>query len=316
MKIIILFFFLAYIQGLDPIDFDIAMTELSNLEKYVKEYKAEKPTSQTLTHLIVGYIRQGVYSGTEWSIAGGSIPNDLPAYISNKDLLEGTNAQATQTYREIELPNKEKLDFVHLFAVMNGIENGNSYSGTYAHLVGWGGDTCQLFQDIRNWKGNLEELMNITKTYFGKKGQFGSADLISDLDGPILLNKKNDNNNFYEIIKNYYMSQEYLNRVYNFVSLTFPNLKNKDKEKFREEIFKIYNSDSLINILECKYGLRDGLLKCIIARDLKSEYTEHQKAAVYVFSDYLYENFDLIVPNCPGCTPFIEITPTLELTPS
>ena len=48
-----------------------------------------------------------------------------------------------------------------MFAVMNGIEYGNSYSDQFAHLVGWGGDTEQLLEDIMNQKGNLESLMEI-----------------------------------------------------------------------------------------------------------------------------------------------------------
>jgi len=160
------------------------------LEKYIKEYIKEKKPSQTLTHLITCYIRLGAYTGTEWTIAGGTVPNDLSEYIIDKDTSEGTNAQECQKIREIELPNNEKFDFVHFFAVMNGIEFGNSYSAAVAHLVGWGGDTFQLLQDIKNEQGNLEELMIIAKNYFMVKGGFGPSDFVSDLDAPILLKKK------------------------------------------------------------------------------------------------------------------------------
>ena len=123
-------------------------------------------------------------------MAGGNVPSDLVQYIKNRDLENNTNTEEIRKYPDIILPSNETLDFVHLFAVMNGIENGNSYSDNYAHLVGWGGDTAQLFQDIKNEKGNLDELINLTKNYFGKKGQFGEGDLIADLDAPILLKKK------------------------------------------------------------------------------------------------------------------------------
>ena len=66
-----------------------------------------------------------------------------------------TNVHLVNTYREIELPNNERFDLVHLFAVMNGIEYGGSYSSKFSHLVGWGGDTFQLFKDIKNEKGSL-----------------------------------------------------------------------------------------------------------------------------------------------------------------
>ena len=71
---------------------------------------------------------------------------------------------------------------------MNGIEFRNSYSARTAHLVGWGEDTLQLFWDIKNEQGNLEELMIVAKNYFMVKG----AVFVSALDAPILLKKKND----------------------------------------------------------------------------------------------------------------------------
>lgn len=289
MKIIILLFFIAYIQGLESTDFTTVMNDLSNLEKYIKQYKEEKSEAKSLTHLIVAYIREGVYSDTTWGIAGGEIPKDLVSYIEEKDTSEGTNSQATRKYRSIELPNKEKIDFVHLFAVMNGIEFGNSYTKNFAHLVGWGGDTTQLFEDIKNEKGTLDELMNACKNYFRIKGGFDEADLISDLDAPILLSKKDDSNTFADIFTNYYTGKEYLERINKFVNLTFPELKSK--EKFREEIFNIYNSDFYIQVLECKDGFRESSFSCMLPGAIKPEYTDHQKAAVYVVSDYLSENF-------------------------
>lgn len=288
MKIIILLC-LYFIYGIEPVDFNTALTNLENLEKYIRTYKEEKSCTQTLTHLIVCYIREGAYTGSSWKIAGGSIPSDLPNYIIEKDSIGNTNAQAVKTYGEIELPNNEKIDFVHFFAVMNGIEYGKSYTANYAHLVGWGGDTFQLLQNIKNQNGDLEQLMEIAKGYFRIKGGFGAADYVSDLDAPIILNKKNDNNNFAEILKEYYNGKEYSDRINKFVKLTFPNLKKKDQ--FREELFKLYSTDTFINVLECQDGIRESGFTCYIPGALKPQYTEHQKAAVYVVSDYLSDNY-------------------------
>ena len=125
-----------------------------------------------------------------------------------------------------------------MFAVMNGIENGNSFSSNYAHLVGWGGDTEQLLEDIMNIEGDLESIMNHAKNnYFRIKGGFDEADLTSDLDGPILLDMKNDNNNFADIMKEYLSNKENnKNRVNKFVELTFPNLINKKDIKKHSEM--------------------------------------------------------------------------------
>ena len=279
----------------NEVSFEQVMTDLENLEKYIKEYIKEKSyTDSTLTHLIVSYIRLGAYTTNEWSVAGGLIPDDLASYISTKDQEKGTTAQKTQKYRDMVMPNGDKIDFVHMFAVMNGIEYGNSYSSLFAHLVGWGGDTEQLLEDIMGYQGDIDSLMKIAKTdYFRIKGGFDEADLISDLDAPILLYHKNDNNNFYELMKDYYNKDESKKRIPEFIELTFPNLIDKDgKEYFRNEIFKIYSQDTLIKMLECQGGLRNsGILGCYSPGDLKTQYKNNQKAAVYVVSDYFFENY-------------------------
>ena len=290
MKTIILFILSLLIYKINSISFNDSILNLEILELYIKEYKSIFNPNDSLTHLIVSYIREGKYTGNAWSMAGGNVPSDLVQYIKNRDLENNTNTEEIRKYPDVILPSNETLDFVHLFAVMNGIENGNSYSDNYAHLVGWGGDTAQLFQDIKNEKGNLDELINLTKNYFGKKGQFGEGDLIADLDAPILLKKKNDNNTFANIIFNYYNGKEYLNRINNFVKITFPLLQSKNQ--FRDEIFRIYSSDFSIKVLECNYGLRKEILTCYIPGNLLDQYNYHQKAAVYVFSDYLSEGFN------------------------
>ena len=161
MKIIILLLFLAYINVIQTVNYEEVLQDLKNLEKYIREYIKEKSPTNTLTHLITCYIREGAYTGGTWVFAGGYIPPDLTRYIRDKDSAEGTNAQACQNHREIELPNSEKIDFVHFFAVMNGIEHGNSYEAKFAHVVGWGGDTFQLLQDIKNEQGEIREIMEV-----------------------------------------------------------------------------------------------------------------------------------------------------------
>ena len=288
MEIIYLLIFLFYIQCAST-DFLKVIKDLKNLEIYIRQYIEEKSPSQSLTHLITCYIREGAYTEVEWMIAGGLIPEDLPQYIIDQDLAKGTNAHLCQTYRDITLPNNEKLDFVHFFAVMNGIEYCNSYSDLVAHLVGWGGDVFQLLQDIKNEEGDLNQLMNIAKNYFLIKGGLDAADFVSDLDAPIILEKKSDDNDFSDIIFDYYNSKEYENRINKFIKLTFPSISKKGE--FRSIIFKIYSTDAYIKILECKDGIREGGGSCIFAGNIKPQYTEHQKAAVYVFSDYLENNY-------------------------
>ena len=290
MKSFTLILLFLFIQNINSITFSDALDNLEILESYIEQFKAEKKPSASVTHMITCYIREGAYSSSEWSIAGGSVPTDLDAYIKEKDTEHGTNAQGVKKYREIELPNKEKIDFVHLFAVMNGIEFGESYTGGYSSLVGWGGDSAQLLQDIKSESGTEDELIEIVSTkYLGIKGQFGPADLISDLDAPIILNSKTNKNTFASVMRDYYENGDYENRVENFVALTFPNV---EKSALRAQAFSRYNSDFYINILECKYGVREsGFLGCILPGDIMTKYKYHQKAAVYAFADYLASNY-------------------------
>ena len=291
MKSLALILLFLYIQNINSVTFTTALNNLEILESYIADFKAEKNPSATLTHLITCYIREGVYNSNEWDIAGGSTPSDLDAYIQAKDTEHNTNARACRTYKEIVLPTNEKIDFVHLFAVMNGIEFGGSYTDEYSSLVGWGGDTAQLLQDIKGETGSLDELINIASTkYLGIKGQFGAADLISDIDAPVILNAKNNQNTFASIMRNYYkIGGDYADRVVNFVGLTFPGVA---KSALRSQAFSRYSNDFYINILECKYGVREsGLLGCYLPRGIMTKYQNHQKAAVYAFVDYLTSRY-------------------------
>ena len=116
-----------------------------------------------------------------------------------------------------------------------------------------------------NQQGDIENLMEIAKTqYFRIKGGFDEGDLIADLDATILLNQKNDDNNFADLMKEYYTKvQIEEERVTQFVELSFPSLiGQKDKELF------VLKKDAL-----------------------------NQKAAVYVVSDYFFENYNPSTPS-------------------
>ena len=101
--------------------------------------------------------------------------------------------------------------------------------------------------------------------------------MITDLYAPILLDKKNDTNNFSDIIRTYYTSNQYKNRTAEFIALTFeePNLKNR--KDFREYLFSVELLDNYLKNLEIARSVRDKI--------------DHRVAAVYAFADYLYDNF-------------------------
>ena len=274
------------LNNIYTVTFSEAIENLRKLETYIKKYKKSSNSKESLNHLILSYIREGKYTGFAWSTAAGNSPSGLAKYIIKLDAEKKTKVAACRKYGDIVLPTKEKMDFVHLFAVMNGINYSNSYTEKYSALVGWAGDTAQLFQDIQKYNGTLAQLLEHANKYLGIKGQFGEGDLVADLDAPIILKKKKDNNTFADIIEKYYNGDEWKKRVPNFVKLTFPNAKNTT---IRQIVYSRYTKDSYIRVLECKYHLRVGgrILGCLNPHGLVPKYRDHQKAAVYAFADYL-----------------------------
>ena len=277
-------------QIIFSVTFDQALNNLNKLESYISEYKTEKSSSKPLNELILGFIRQGKYDDTTWSIVAGSVPKDLLPYIKEKDAQHNTKSLECRTYGDIFLPTKKNIDFVHLFAVMNGMD----FMPSSATLVGWGGDLAQLAQDLKNNfkdETNLDKLIIEAKKFLGIKGQFGEGDLNADIDAPIILKRKKQSVTFSATIRNFYENGDYKTKIRNFVDIIFPELNNK--ENMRQVVYDKYNKDGFIHILECKYGLRapGSILKCYSPKEILPQFVNHQKAAVYAFADYLKDNY-------------------------
>jgi len=267
--------------------FDAVLENLKILEGYISEYKTEKEASDSLNHLILAFIRQGKYDDTQWTIAAGSVPSDLYDYIKNKDETHGTNTLMCRKYGDIVLPTKKKIDFVHLFAVMNGMD----YLPLASALVGWGGDLAQLAQDLKKnfpTLTDLDQLIVEARKFLGIKGQFGEGDLNADIDAPIILKRKKSSITFSDTIRTFYENGDYKYKIRDFVNIIFPDL--KDKTKIREYLEANYTDQAFIQILECKYGLRTGSFKCYLPGDIVPEFANHRKAAIYAFADFLGEN--------------------------
>ena len=85
MKLMPAFLLVLFFQSVFSVTFSEAIINLRKLESYIKQYKTEKKSTASLTHLITSYIREEKYKGTAWSIAAGSAPKDLHQYITKKD---------------------------------------------------------------------------------------------------------------------------------------------------------------------------------------------------------------------------------------
>ena len=119
MKIILI---LILLQGIILNEFEDTMEKLELLEKYISQYIKEKKSDRSLTELVTTYIREGEYGNIFWNVLLlTSSPNDLDEFLQQKEKDENKKVREIRNYRTILLPTKEKFDFAHLFATMNGI---------------------------------------------------------------------------------------------------------------------------------------------------------------------------------------------------
>ena len=84
--------------------FDAAMANLKILESYISQYKTEKSSTLSLNQLILGFIRQGKYDDTTWTLVGGNVPKDLLTYIQDQDAKHNTKSLDCRSYGDILLP--------------------------------------------------------------------------------------------------------------------------------------------------------------------------------------------------------------------
>ena len=190
LRLILISLLLSQILTVEEVTFNTAMKNLELLEKYAKFFKASNKNNDSLIQLVSSYIRESKYTGFAWTVVAGSCPSEFKQYITEMDQKENTAVSSILNYGDIKVRTSEIIDFVHLFAVINGLAFVNSYTKDASGLVGWAGDLAQLFQDVKNASPNtLVGIYNAANEYLGIKGGFGPADLISDLDAPIILEK-------------------------------------------------------------------------------------------------------------------------------
>lgn len=280
------------------VPFQEVCQKLSVLENYAKSYYSEKSPGISVNELILRYVRTGRYTGSEWTIAAGDEPTDFIEYVTKRETEEQTGVSALRKYsdKDVDLPDGNPTDFVHMFAVMNGIDYQGSFTADIATLQGWSGDTAQLFQDIFNSTGSLDELIALARTKLGVSGRFGPQDLISDLDavGFIKHRYNNPGRSFSELFLDYLNAITHQQRIINFVDNSFPGVL-KTRDGLRNTIFNSFSENTFVNIWECKQGIRQpgsilGIKNCYIPGGIQSDKVNNHKAAAYAFADYIFEN--------------------------
>ncbi len=293
----LLIFSLLVLSVISTVPFNEVIEKLSVLEEYANQYYASSK-SMSVNELILRYVRTGRYTGTEWSLVAGDTPDGFISFVSQKEAEEGTGVSSLRSYSDsdVQLPDGTPTDFVHMFAVMNGIDYSNSFTSDMVTLQGWAGDLAQLFQDIYSQTGTLDKLIAAARSKLGISGRFGPQDLVSDFDAVAFLKYRYENSGrpFAQLFLEYADSITHDKRVKDFVEKSFPNIQ-QTQDKMRTTIFNLYDQNTYVQIWECKQGIRQagsilGIKTCYIAGSIASDKVDNHKAAAYAFADYLYEH--------------------------
>lgn len=182
--------------------------KLKKLENISKDYNTEKGLTVDPNIRALQYIRQARYNDDEWNMFGGTMESDFAEYVLNN---QGSyDLQSLQTLQTLNNPfANEKIDFVHMMAIINVFAKG-SITNTTNDIVGWGGDLCQLVLELKG--KNLTGTALQAKAYelFGAENStFSTQDLLADLDAfsiMLIYNQNSDSKSISEAVKEYYLN--------------------------------------------------------------------------------------------------------------
>ena len=204
------------------------ITRIEKLEEISEKYNTEKGVNADSKVRVLQYIRQKRYGDTEWNVFGGTIESDFSAYVQQNqgeyDLV------GLQSLSSIEVPlTKEKVDFVHMIAIMNVVLRGGLNNNSFNDMVGWGGDLCQLVVELNKLDLTGTALQNKANELFNSKSSsFGDQDVCADLDAInlIKLYTSRTTKSLAQTMKDYYYSCNEQSR----------------KTEFKQTLFNSYDS--------------------------------------------------------------------------
>lgn len=190
---------------------------------FIDTYKETHTSISDSSDLILAqYGRIGRYNDSTWAVAGGNIDASLKAELDAKFLY-------FQNIQEIDLPNGDKLDAPHFWAVINTLFKG------YGDLGGWAGDLVQFAATLKT---------NPSETFpTSSSGGFDKVDWNSDADA-------------YNIIKTY--SNDLLSDMQAYFIEDLSEKQRIDEfitENDIETRFNNSNNKLFLNFLMTKYGV-------------------------------------------------------------
>ena len=224
--------------------------DIGELEHLSKSYKEKDCIKRVLI-----YVRCKRYNDYYWESLGGKLENDFEDYVQENYTEKDLSYLQTKNYL-VDTATGKNIDFIHLFATMNLQLSGDALGC----VGGFGGDICQLVQEIKNLNlSSEEEIQQAIVNRFNGESTFGSEDLLADLDAVNIINLYNEFEGDNKVISNsllsYYYNLTQQNRINNFHNHIFSDNLNASIEDKCEYIFnQLQNNFGILGLCD-KYGI-------------------------------------------------------------
>ena len=253
----------------EEIQFQSFVNDYRSLESLSKAYNSSGYQKRVLV-----YIRSSRYNSSQWNFIGGSLDEDFVTYVHEND----ANLEYLRTKDSLTYPNSDdEIDFVHMIATINLL---NTNDNKCADLGGWGGDLCQLVQEIKDTDKTGEELKELVLSKFNVTSSFGSEDVLADLDAVniyTIYKSQTGTKSFADAISTYYKSLTHSARKNSFSNYLFANQSVNTTSQKVDYLFNRLSGNYYLGILNESYGISF------------SENENQFKVCLEVFVEYLSE---------------------------
>lgn len=242
-----------YDSLIEDTSFDDVITKIKKLEEISKEYSPSNYQIRTMQ-----YLRQLRYASGEWNTFGGTLENDFQDFVLNNQGSYDLSSLQSINYNT-NPKTQEKVDFIHMVAIMNVVIKGSLTNNTINDLVGWGGDLCQLVLELKNTGLSGSALEDKANSLFNSENSsFSSQDLLADMDAlniaSIYDSLVSEKQSISYAISQYYKTTTLYARKQNFLSIAFPDFV-ENQTQFESTISDRLSSNLYIQIWCARNGL-------------------------------------------------------------
>ena len=200
------------------------------------------------------YIRTAKYTSNVWNMMGGNLESDFANYVAENQGIY--NISSLQTINNMFSPiTNEGIDFIHMFGVLNTIENSDGVNSGASDVAGWIGDLCTLVQEIVNAGVSGNEITTLANQKFNSTNStFCCYDLIADLDAVNIMQEyySSSNKPFAKVMEEYYLTTsiqmrktKFLNTVFNKAYTSATTMANDIIDRIKNNFFATYFCNTL-----------------------------------------------------------------------